>query len=776
MATISPRSDQGTTQSPAKTKRLSRACNLCRNRKVRCDEQQPSCKNCELANVPCVTTHPKDAGRAAARKRARDRSITASANASSASVTSAGLVSALQNEQGRPQSWTTTVAEEQEDGRIGQMEQRIRELESLVVTMSDQQSTPGLTSHSAANVQQLEPSVDVSRDRRARPNTPTSLVGDFNSNVQPVTYSVMATSPAAFNTDFQTSQTKYLGPSSLQVFTQWLELSTGSLNISLSAHFQFGMRHCEENIIPLIPEFLSLPQDTQPCVEAYFANIHPLFPFLRREIVLRWVDNLARYESPSHCQPTERPALACVYAVLSMGKRILYGANSEEDLKNMDAAYALLPSLLGQPFLPSAQALMLISIALRSRNKEGAAAQTLGQAIRILQSIGLHTRRTPSDEARSVPSESSAGIGLCTWWSAYCMEKLFAFESGRPSIIHDEDVDVATPVCPVGKHDAFGASIKLAKIHSNASEHIFSPRLWDKAQSPHGILRTVGELDADLVSWSNALPDVLRPGRDQHYCPPEILPARTYLSLLYHQTVATIHRAALLMDSKVHRVNVSRFCANTPYLQRLLASETICVGAARSTIEAFLECLQERGRPILLTMTAPLEAVYVLVIYTMRNSSAWTAKSDLALLEGACDAIEHVYESDGQTYQFCRMLQSLKQLAMHYVHHAATARMNKQKSTLLPRYSPTNTNAMDHNTLANDQSMTVGYSQSQNQEHNIGFNTGGSLEAPSAFEWDAIWPRLYLGNLPSGLDELGFSQQLLGLPDMSDEPFDFDFT
>ncbi|KAL4937438.1 hypothetical protein BDV06DRAFT_232594 [Aspergillus oleicola] len=47
---------------PPKRKRLSYACNHCRQKKTRCDEQQPSCRNCRIAGVECITTDKRRAG------------------------------------------------------------------------------------------------------------------------------------------------------------------------------------------------------------------------------------------------------------------------------------------------------------------------------------------------------------------------------------------------------------------------------------------------------------------------------------------------------------------------------------------------------------------------------------------------------------------------------------------------------------------------------------------------------------------------------------------
>lgn len=46
----------------SKRKRLSYACNHCRVKKTRCDEQQPSCRNCRVAGVQCITTDKRRAG------------------------------------------------------------------------------------------------------------------------------------------------------------------------------------------------------------------------------------------------------------------------------------------------------------------------------------------------------------------------------------------------------------------------------------------------------------------------------------------------------------------------------------------------------------------------------------------------------------------------------------------------------------------------------------------------------------------------------------------
>ncbi|KAF4463995.1 transcription factor [Fusarium albosuccineum] len=58
------------TREQSKRRRLNFACNYCRNRKTRCDEQQPSCQACISAGVPCVTEDRRRPGQRIKRREA----------------------------------------------------------------------------------------------------------------------------------------------------------------------------------------------------------------------------------------------------------------------------------------------------------------------------------------------------------------------------------------------------------------------------------------------------------------------------------------------------------------------------------------------------------------------------------------------------------------------------------------------------------------------------------------------------------------------------------
>ncbi|KAJ9626871.1 hypothetical protein H2203_003327 [Taxawa tesnikishii (nom. ined.)] len=469
----------------------------------------------------------------------------------------------------------------------------------------------------------------------------------------------------AFNTDSDSFRRKYLGPSSLQVYSQWLELSFQSLGASISRRFKFGMRICEEMDLPLSATLPILPTEWRRYVNVFFDNMHPLFPLLDREAFTSRAEHISESGSMQATPAASRPYLACLYAVVSIGMDEASQSDSQPDYQYLQAAYSLYAHLVALPYFESAQALLLLTIALRGRNKDGAAWQTLGQAIRILQSLGLHRRRPPGQNGHDLAAELDKRV----WWSAYCLEKLLVFEAGRPSMIHDGDVDQELPT-PTMHPDVLSAMIGLCRIQESIISRLYNKRMWTTVQKPRNVLLATGELDALLIQWAESLPRTLRPDYDMGSCPPELHTFRSFLTMQFQQTMVTLHRSALLMDSSIHRANIDSFCSHTPFAHRLRSSETVCVRAARSIISVFLDSTHGSCTTRLNTLTQPLLAIYVLGIFIMKHPTAWTARSDLTLLQAGAEVVEQCYRDYGFDPEFCAMMSNLVRIAARYVDHS----------------------------------------------------------------------------------------------------------
>lgn len=316
------------------------------------------------------------------------------------------------------------------------------------------------------------------------------------------------------------SKRKYMGASSLQVLTQWLDLSFSAFGMEKtpSAHFRFGMTGSEEVSLPL--SFTLPPLPPQPernsCVSTFFCRIHPMFPLLDEIPFRNTVNHLAEADL-NGLPPSDRPLLASVYGVISIGADERAGTTTENGTKYFTAAFAMYAHLVAYPYRSSVQAILILVLALRGRNKDGSAWDIHGQAIRLAQSIGLHRKVFP------VHASDDPELDSRVWWVAYCLDKIMGFESGRPTAINDTECDQVLPApipvnlgsgaagsatSPAKEPDFFGALIGLAKTQSAISTRLFQHQPMEKPVEAQ--LQATGELDQALLDWAETVPLEIR--------------------------------------------------------------------------------------------------------------------------------------------------------------------------------------------------------------------------------------------------------------------------
>lgn len=705
--------------------RLSLACNRCRTRKVRCDEQQPSCRNCTLAGTPCVTTDPRRANQdvSHSRRRAGTTEIIATDHES--------------NESPRESSTCT--------------DERASNIEFLL----DRRDPP--TFEEGNEEGQIEAGNFPEESNNHHSDLPLDLdarrssvhLGTGREMLTPITNG----SPAfAMNVGNDSAHRKYLGPSSLQVFTQWLELTFHTP--AHSERFKFGMRYCEEMEIPLHTSLPALPPNWRRYVDIYFRDVAPVFP-VHDQSILQFAEAVQQLTDLSGAKARDRPVLASVYACIAIG------AYQQGELglgqQYLEAAYSLYAHLVSFPYLQSAQALLLITITLRGRNKDGASWQTLGQALRILHSIGSHRKSSTSQL-----QEQLTHVERRVWWSAYCLERIMALETGRPSSICEDEIDQDLLFdTPDGAPVVLKHLIGLAKIQNTISTRLFSRSMGIAPPNPADIFRTQGELDQSLLVWLAGVPDALRPDRDPLSCPTEMTALRSFFVFQYHQTMATLHRAALLVDANVYRADVKKYCANPKHIDRLCSGENICLSSARGIATTLLQLLHEQGLSRLNTLTQPLMSIHILAIHTLKHPSTWSVRSDLGLLQTAAEAIEQCYRADGQDADFCTMVGTLKQFASKMTNGASTA--------LVPSAQRTSVADSSNTTEADPQHFRRSGPRLLQQDESLS-GSGESPDMTSDFA-TSLWPYIYTGDLQPMVGQEGFLDmyELMGVPRLSDQ-------
>ncbi|CBQ72871.1 conserved hypothetical protein [Sporisorium reilianum SRZ2] len=410
---------------------------------------------------------------------------------------------------------------------------------------------------------------------------------------------------------------KYVGSSNLQVFSHWVDLLLAKQRAAhdhtqrqaphtpISDHFDHGRIHSEEYnfALPLFPVF-----DDE---------------VLRRDAV-RFVHQYRLDDAASmqldEMTPYDTPLLATIYTVTATS--LLDASPRQPDAVKvyLDAAYSLYGHVIGVPYLASVQALLLLHLALRARSKDGAAWQPLSSAIRIAYSIGLH-RAPPSPPLHSA-----------------------ALDSGRPSMIRDVDSEIHTRL-----YTSRSACVDEAALFSTLAQ--LDQKLVDWSSS------TLTSLSLTTLSGEEAMRGVSRT-RDL-----QVL----HLLCTYHFTLINVHRASVMLDTRLYRHHVSSRLTRH-WAERLLCAEAICRRSARAIVRCIHQYLRLHTCPArMISGTIALSAVYVLAICILKHPRAASVQADLALVDALARTAQRDYALDGMPTGFTGIFGALQRLARQCV-------------------------------------------------------------------------------------------------------------
>ncbi|KAM0347672.1 hypothetical protein ACHAPU_004686 [Fusarium lateritium] len=445
----------------SKRRRLNFACNYCRSRKTRCDEQQPSCQACIAAEIPCVTQDRRRPGKLIKRREAGKS--TDGLSMGSASPSEYGTVSASEGSLARRQS----VAQESQP--------------------------PNITVAGPIRARSQSPRPPHSRD---------SSHTDTISNPLPI-------------------WRQSTGTTSFQVLTEWLDLSCFRLNVP----FHFGtlpplnpnipsgfLGSRPHNTIPAMPP----SWDPQSLYDAYEREVHTFYPVVRLE--------QARMEA-LHSRGSNLPASTLHSVdVTALRTCLLFAAGGwilqHPDRKSymvdsLALARNALGHLIGNVSFDTIEVLFLFSVCRRLNDEITSAWTTLGICLSIAHSLGLNR---PGRGKKTNPSPSDIEAWNPAWWALYSYEKLFSFQLGYTSSISDEAYDSLDLENP--KHSKLEPQhlvLSMAKVFSKMSHRCAKARQLEDRASRRTIeaaikdkVNATGESFVMLSNWANSLPAGLR--------------------------------------------------------------------------------------------------------------------------------------------------------------------------------------------------------------------------------------------------------------------------
>lgn len=510
--------------------RISRACDACRRKKIKCDTSGPgnTCKNCKYSKVECTFND-------SAKKRGPPK----------------GYIEVLENRLKRMERILGNLADEEEEGEgekpkdnnnsIPKKKQKepIMSQTKVVKVTPTAIATPAEESTGAST----ENSSEISKPLYLSSGVRTRYIGDMS----PLPF-------LAQKINFEDARIaskigvkiKRFGQS-LVLYEKDEKLNGNGINQTILEELNLiKPGETIKGINDWIYKVSGVDKVTSDrLMKVYFAYIHPGLPVVNKVLFLKqYRGEIAEYPSAPLLNSIYGAAVRYIETCDSNGDKL----SIEHHLEMKDGwSEKLFDNLImfvkGRyaPCITTVQALVIGQNHRASLDEKMASGWLLNSAaVRMAQDLGLHR----SSEAWDIP-DSEKETRKRVWWAVYIMDKWSAASTGRPQTVFDEDCDESYPnesadwdevmdvdskspdnqeprfpsldknVAQKAKNEnipiyqPFVQLVKLSEILGRILQGLYTP-LAKKHSEKHGSDAVVTYLDNALSEWRAALPPALQ--------------------------------------------------------------------------------------------------------------------------------------------------------------------------------------------------------------------------------------------------------------------------
>lgn len=626
----------------AKRRRIARACDMCRKKKIKCDGKMPACTHCINYKTECVFTQVE-------KKRNPPKG--------------AKYIEGLENRLGRMESLLrlSGLLSEDDNGRtdLGTLEKRLADK-----NLSSQRGSTGPASNPTSPTQSTpnEGTGSTPRSALTSPEPPSkSGHGERRNGTaepeKPAEEGVEALSDMMCSlVTNNCGETRYIGSSSgFSIFSpkgiQWVNEKTGDSSFqemisSASVDDNKWMYWKPEVFGDLFQRriFRQLPPKNEAVslLKDYFENFNCMFPLFHQPTFMHLVDR--QYSR----DPYEGSGWwASLNVALAIAHRLRVMSNlvpQEEDekawgyLKNAMAVCTELT--LRNTDLLSVQALLGMALFLQGTPNPQPTFFLVAAAIRSSHSIGLH-KRGSGFNLNPVEIEQRKRV----FWIGYMLDKDIVLRSGRPPVQDDDDMNVELPSAdpddnigniPLadgkGKVNLFRLMCEFSTIESKVYKQLYSTKA--SKQSDGELLNTIGELDHQLEEWKDSIPVDFRPEHEIKASHTPLILHVVFLHFAYYNCLTTIHRMSVhhgYWTSRLSNYAIQGLNAR-PLNPRVFSSAALCVSAARASIHLIKYVPQGDFACVWLILYFPVSALVTLFGNILQNPQDPRARSDVRLM------------------------------------------------------------------------------------------------------------------------------------------------
>ncbi|KAK5083151.1 hypothetical protein LTR05_007034 [Lithohypha guttulata] len=640
-----------------KRRRIARACDMCRKKKIKCDGRLPKCGHCTNYKTECIFTHIE-------KKRNPPKG--------------AKYIEGLENRLGRMEQLLkiSGLITDEEAGRsdLGAIERRLAEKKSQAVKPSSPRQIHDTATPSS---QQQDSRIGTPQHTVA---TPQDSVTSPSSN-SPKTADVESISDMMCSLVTNGSgETRYIGSSSaFSIFSQkgieWVNEKTGDNSFQETIQNAvneedekkwmywkpeiFGDLFMRRIFRPLPPrdEAMSLFKD-------YFENFNCMFPLFHEPTFMHLAEKQYTndpYQSSSWwaCMNI---ALAIAYRLRVMSQVVPQEDDQKAWLYLKNALAVLTELLMANADLLAVQALVGCAFFMCGTANPQPSFFLISAALRLSHSIGLH-KRGASFNLNPIEAEQRKRV----FWLAYILDKDTCLRSGRPTAQDDDDMNVELPSedppdnvgnIPLadgkGKVNLFRLMCEFATISSRVYKRLYSVEA--SKQSDGELLNTIGDLDKELEDWKDKIPIDFRPEHEIKASHTPLVVHIVVLHFSYYNCLATIHRMSVhhgYWTSRLADYAISGLNAK-PLNPRVFSSAALCVQAARASIHLIKYIPQSDFACVWLVIYFPVSALVTIFANILQNPQDARARTDVKLMDLVVNFLSNVTAEEG-TGSFKRM-------------------------------------------------------------------------------------------------------------------------
>ncbi|RCI05130.1 hypothetical protein CU098_011193 [Rhizopus stolonifer] len=594
----------------AKRQRVSRACDLCRKKKIKCDGAAPICNNCQSFSQECTY---KDT----TKKRGPPK----------------GYIEAIENRLQKLEGYLGTVAEKDQtdDPKLKEL---LEELRSPLETSFGEQ----IKTRPQRRKQRTK---QVPLDKRDPEDSPFIQSPTLShSDLAETPTEEEGNGTAGQLTMDENGLVRYLGKSSgFYLLSNSRTYQNGAFHFSGYHHKKpkKGEKKYPVDIFELPPNDLS-----EHLISLYLTHFYPVLPmFYKKRIVC-----------PK--KPLDPISPLLLNAIYAMASRISNDSRVRSDPSSSDTAgdvfferaRCLLDDYYDTPRISTVQALLLLASHQMGAMRPARAWLYSGMAFRMAQDLGLNRN---CDSWNIIPEERERRKRV--FWCCFIVDRLISAVYGRSSNFEEKDCDTPFPSVddddpiisnkdtsrpPASLLEAFIQNIKVCEILGQVLKNIYYARskFHTSSQNAEQILTA---LSRQLTQWHQKLPPSLQyklPNTQMGEKGPDPPAVICQLHLVYYTTVILLHRSFIPGPTQ-----------NKPFVSQ--PCYKICLSAALSILdivnimldENHLRCLYNFG--VYFVFTAGI--IFIKIATFGQPYDVFEAKININKIMRALDELEKTW-------------------------------------------------------------------------------------------------------------------------------------